>query len=268
MSKKFFVIIVLLFLSIPAIGQSTTVWGPGENYKIGYLYSANFYKTDEIILQFENQPIIEFVVANFTNTHYDYIYTGYGNLTYSKKVYIVASDSLEYPTGAFPVILPISFSDHENWLSFFASQTLNNTQNILDSNFLLNSSTHEENDRIYFEKNYFSSTEDFTAETSIDAIKFLVGDKISTLKLYNCSISVDLGYEISTGALYYLNYTLFGEEETSSEDIFISEQLDFVAIFPFIAITDSLNFNYLFFLGTLCTFPVFLAYRKRIWYSM
>ncbi len=222
-----------------------SVWGPGEGYKIAYLHSAIVERSNSTMINFQNQPITEFRVGNFTNNDYTYNYRGHGNITYSKKVNMaiepVDDKIIEYPTGGFPVVLPIKFNDHDEWLKYFGEQNIDYYNVELDDPFFLfNTQVAIKDTVVEFKRDTYSRIIDFDKNNILSSIQFLNG--LEGMKVYNSSISTRLTYSISTGALFQLNYTVNSFEFPNNTIPFrISEQIDFVAIIPLIALLNQLD---------------------------
>lgn len=247
MMRKIALVLMLIgIMLIPVLaGDETTVWGPGENYKITFLHSGILKLDDQDLKSFENLPVTEFKVANFTNTAFTFNYLGYDNITYNSRVEIIKSDglnnsALEYPSGGFPIVLPIKYNKHDDWLIFFSQQE--NLSIINDPYYFSKSAVSIDEDFITFNFQSIINV-NFTHKNEIKAFTFMDISDLYSFTASNMSFSTTLTYTINTGTLYLMNYTLNSENIIDEVNIHLSEQLDFVAIIPAIDFLNNVKFE-------------------------
>lgn len=103
--------------------DTNTVWGPANNYRIAYIHSVHININDSIIVNEMNLPVTEFKINNIYNNGYNYTYNGFGDQSFQGTVNIeqqeVNSQAYEYPFGAFPVMLPLTYRGVDKWMNNF-----------------------------------------------------------------------------------------------------------------------------------------------------
>lgn len=245
MMRKFALIMLLIGIILVSViaGDETTVWGPGENYKIIFLQSGILKIDNDELKRFENLPVTEFRVANFTNSAFTFNYLGYDNITFNSRVEIIKTDrlnnkSLEYPSGGFPIALPIKYNKHDDWILYFSQQ-----ENLT----FLDDPYHFSSSRVLIDEDFitfnFQSVIDinFTHKNEIKAFTFMDISDLDSISASNMSFSTTLTYTINTGTLYLMNYTLNSGSNNDEYKIRLSEQMDFVAIIPAIEFLNNVG---------------------------
>ena len=238
-----FVFLTGIILIPVTAGDETTIWGPGENYKITFLHSGKLKTNDTTIKSFENLPVTEFEVSNFTKSKYTFNYLGYDNIAFNSIVEIIKYNdpdnlSIEYPSGGFPIVLPIKYNKHDDWIIYFSRQKYQT--GIEDPYHFFNSSTTITEDFIMFNYNTTLNI-NFGQKNDIQAFSFMDISSLNGITSYNLSLSTTLSYTINTGTLYLMNYTLSNYNSNDTGNMYLSEQMDFVAIIPAIGILKSLG---------------------------
>ncbi len=254
--KYYTLILVLFIVSAVSAQNNVTVWGPGEGYTITFLHSGDVYYNSTVLYNFENLPVTEFNVKNFTNTGYDYRYIGYGNLSYVEHIEMIITNfpgvgTIEYPKGGFPVLLPIEFNGKSDWMESFANTMMAASNAFSGGNMgMFTSNVTISDDYISFTTN--STTNITLAEQSdqITEYQFIDLSSFSGGNLENTTITTYISYTRNTGALKDFNYTVFSYNYTDSAGISqgvakISEQLNFVAIIPPTSIVNNVTYPFI-----------------------
>ncbi|MCY3412297.1 MAG: hypothetical protein INQ03_11740 [Candidatus Heimdallarchaeota archaeon] len=250
--KKFFVLLLLLIMIFPSVAQEDqTVWSPGNDYKIGFLHSAKLMRNGIILTEFLNLPVTEFTVNNFTNSGYDFYYWGYDNITYKDHVEFIQLGGLELPIGGFPILFPIMYKGVDKWPEYFASEVEENFSTIIEvqEDFAFGREVSRSNNLVSFSEERTLNIE-FKDSSFTDYFSFIDLSAVENDYLPEALISTNLLYTVSTGALFQLNYTISYDPvyytELGINQFYLSEQLDFVAIFPYNSLLQRLDTRYPF----------------------
>ncbi|MHA2251612.1 MAG: hypothetical protein ACXAD7_14705 [Candidatus Kariarchaeaceae archaeon] len=269
------VITFLVFGSVSTLAQNTTVWGPGNNYEIAYIHSGKIIYNGAELLEFNNLPVTEFKIKNITNTGYSYIYRGYGNVSYMGSVEMNVINypgigSIEFPTGGFPVVLPLSFNGKNDWLVSFA-ETIKVVSNILtdfNETQLLSATTEIKSETVEFrtETRLNGTTLSSTSDTYLP----MIGLDILNGTVEKGSISATISYAKSTGALFNIDTIIRSSNFTdpnrdAGATITITQSLEFVAIIPPAAlIEDAIRIDNLWLLSFIFVIPIMKRKNIRV----
>jgi hypothetical protein len=263
----------ILVITSLVSGQTATIWGPGENYEIDYLHSGLTRINGTEVTSFQNQPSTEFTVQNITNDGYDYLFIGYGGIQETQKVTIQSFSfqgigNFQFPVGGFPVVLPLAYGEHDDWLEYFATQ-IDTIGGILSqfgslASFGQTNATIEDNNIIIEFQTNFNQTID---TTSIFASIPTANDPFEEASFSNGTIYSKIDYKRSTGVLNSLDLQISAENYTSAEGIygdtlFFQQQLDFVAIIPPSSILEEVPFSLEIVVVSIIAVPLLQKIRK------
>ena len=238
--------IILILLSTPdsyVKGQQGTVWGPPEGYEIAYVHSVNVKLDGSDLISDNNLPVTDFKIETITSQGYRYQYEGYGDKGFEGVVQFLQmnpSDPFSYfPSGSFPLLVPLVFLGTDNWPTNFAvNLDMNNSRphgNTVSP--FVSTAVSMQNGHLQFQvSGIVTKYNSSRVMSSPQGLPRITHDLLNN-DLTNGSFVSTLEYDINTGVLYKfdLHYDTNQYVIQNSNDkhhLVINQKIEFVVIIP------------------------------------
>lgn len=262
-----FVLLILIGISVfssfnlnYSSAATQTVWGPANGYRIAYIHSIDININDSLLVKEENLPVTEFKIDSIYSNGYNYSYFGYGDVEFKGTVniedQIVGSEVYNYPTGSFPVLLPLTYDGTEKWIDVFKASypellSVRNTSKI-PVYYRIDRTPEIADDLLIF---------DFTSNLNPEIEEFLldlptnlpmVRNNLLNGTFHDGSFEIKLSYKKQTGVLFEYTYLIEADRYIDSNGVNLgkatmAQSIEFVMLIPptfvskdFFSLTSSL----------------------------